>query len=106
MKLYNKSTNPFSHAYLNDDKETVYLILKPQKTLDVPDDIAELWLKYDGVEKYVAPEDIEKAAAEKAKEKEEEIKAKVKAEVQEEIDKLKAELEKAKAAAGKAAKKS
>lgn len=106
MKLYNKSTHPFSHAYLNNDKETVYLILKPQKTLDVPDDIAELWLKYDGVEKYVAPEDIEKAAAEKAKAKEDEIKAKVKAEAQEEIDKLKAELEKAKAAAEKAAKKS
>lgn len=63
---------------MNEEKETVYFILKPQKTLDVPDDIAELWLKYDGVEKYVAPEDIEKAAAKKAKAMEEKSKLRLK----------------------------
>ncbi len=76
MRLINNSTNPLAHGG--------YRLLKGEKK-EIPNEIAQEWLKIPGVEKYVAPEDVTKA------QKQAEAKAK------EEIGKLKDELEKAKA---------
>lgn len=63
MRVLNNSTLNISH-----DKYTI----KIGETLDVPNDVADIWLKIDGVTKYVTPEDLE---AEKAKAVEEALKA-------------------------------
>lgn len=46
--------------------------LKIGENLEVPKNVADIWLKIDGVTKYVTPEDLE---AEKAKAVEEALKA-------------------------------
>ena len=97
MKLYNKNTYGFSHLQIDDNKKKTLITINSQEIKEIPDDVAEIWLKYDGVEKYVEPEDVEKIAVEKAKAMEEKIKAeaeaKAKEEVQKELEKLKAEKE-------------
>lgn len=59
MKLYNKSGNGLQHG---TGKE-IYL-LPNGKTAEIPNEIAKKWLKIPGVEKYIAPADLEKAAKE------------------------------------------
>lgn len=88
MKLYNKNKNGFSHTVQSKVKTADGEVIKPitytlaaGATADVPDEVAEIWLKIEGVEKYIAPEDLKKA------QKQAEAKAK------EEIDKLSKELE-------------
>lgn len=63
MRVLNNSKLNLSHG--------VYT-LKIGETLDVPKEVADIWLKLDGVTKYVTPEDLE---AEKAKAVEEALKA-------------------------------
>ncbi len=63
MRVLNNSKLNLSHG--------VYT-LKIGETLDVPKDVADIWLKLDGVTKYVTPEDLE---AEKAKAVAEALKA-------------------------------
>lgn len=83
MILINNGTNPFSCNGF---------ILPKGKRMEVPEEIAKEFLKIDGVEKYIAPEELEKAA----KTAKAEADAKVKA-LEAENDKLKAELEELKA---------
>ena len=74
MKVINNSIYNLSHLELHCEVGSF---------LDVPEDVAELWLKIDGVKPYVTPEDVE---AEKKKAVEEAIKAeraKIKAEAEE-----------------------
>lgn len=73
MKVINNSIYNLSHLELHCEVGSF---------LDVPEDVAELWLKIDGVKPYVTPEDVE---AEKKKAVEEAIKAeraKIKAEAE------------------------
>lgn len=73
MRILNNSSCALMHN--NPDpkgRDDRFYICEVGKTLEVPDDIAEVWLKYDGVTKFIAPEDIE---AEKAKAVEEALKA-------------------------------
>ena len=63
MKLINNSKNAMMHKV---GKE--YLILEVGKVLDVPDDVAKLWLKYAGIQTYATPEDIEEAKKKAVKE--------------------------------------
>lgn len=79
MKLINNGTNPLAHGVHKLPKGGV---------AEIPDDIAEDWLKINGVKQYVSPADLE-IAAKKAKA---EADAKVKA-IEDENEKLKAELE-------------
>lgn len=74
MFLINNSENALCHG---DVKKNFYR-LEVGKTLEVPDEIAKIWLGFKGVEVYVTPEQIEK---EKAKAVEEAL-AKAKAEQQ------------------------
>ena len=83
MKLINKSSNNISH--LEGDK---YYFLAVGKVEDIPEKIAKIWLKINGVEEYVSLEDIEKAK----KEAEAKAKAEKKA-LEEENAKLKKQLE-------------
>ena len=74
MRILNNSKLNLSH-----DK----YYLEVGKSLDVPKEVAEIWLKFDGVEKFIAPEDIEaekaKAVAEALKEERAKVAAKSKA---------------------------
>lgn len=73
MRILNNSSCALMHE--NPDskgREDRFFICEVGKTLEVPDAIAELWLNYEGVTKFIAPEDIE---AEKAKAVEEALKA-------------------------------
>lgn len=92
MKLYNKSGNGLQHVLVKDGKMNTYT-LPNGSTADIPEEIAEKWLKINGVEEYIAPADLEKAA--------QEAKAKADAEkiaLQEENVRLLAEIERLKAA--------
>ena len=66
MKLINKTQNAYCHQL---DKD--YYFIGINKVVDVPEELAKIWLKIDGIEKYVDSKDVEKAAKEveaKAKE--------------------------------------
>lgn len=64
MKLKNNSKNSF----IDVQGRTKY-ILAVGGIADIPDDVAKTWLKYDGVEEYISPEDIKKLKEEVAKTK-------------------------------------
>lgn len=70
MKVINNSIYNLSHE-LNGPEKKLYT-LGIGSFLDVPDEIAEKWLKIEGVKPYVTPEDIE---TEKKKAVEEALKA-------------------------------
>ncbi len=90
MRLYNKSGNGLQHVLAKEGKMYTYN-LPNGSTADIPDEIAEKWLKINGVEKYIAPADLDKAA------KEAKVKADAeKAALQEENARLLAEIEKLK----------
>lgn len=89
MKLMNKNSNGFSHTAMKKVKIDGEEVLKPYTytlnaggVADVPKEIADIWLKIPGVEKYVAPEDLKK----------------VEEDAKKELEALKKEVEKAKAA--------
>ena len=71
MKVINNSIYNLSHDLYEGNKKTSYR-LEIGSFLDVPEQIAEKWLKIEGVKPYVTPEDIE---AEKKKAVEEALKA-------------------------------
>lgn len=91
MKLYNKSGNGLQHVLIQDGKSNTYT-LPNGATAEIPDEIADKWLKIKGVEKYIAPADYEKAANEAKAKADAEKKA-----LQEENARLLAEIEKLKA---------
>ena len=77
MRVYNKSSRMYQHTYF-DDKNVFHAInLNPKTDAEIPDNLAEKWLKTGEVVEYVKPEDA------KAKE----------AELEAENAKLKAEIE-------------
>lgn len=92
MKLYNKSNNGLTHT----DNGNTYVLAKGA-TAEIPDDIAKIWLKIKGIEKYIGQDDLKKA--------EKEALAKAKAEresLEKELQKTKEELAKTKEALAKA----
>lgn len=91
MKLVNNSGNGLNHIVkeIENGKETSKTYFLPiGGNLDVPEEIANLWLKIKGVEKYVEPEDLEKLEAQ-AKEEKEKLEAE-NLKLKEELKKLKA----------------
>lgn len=72
MKIINNSENAICHGLPSQSNKGFYR-LEVGKVLDVPEDIAKLWLKIKGVEEYAAPDDVKKAEKENA-----ELKAKLK----------------------------
>lgn len=53
MKLKNNSKNAFIHMV---GRTKIYL--GQGDIIEVPNDVAKMWLKYDGVEEYTSPEEI------------------------------------------------
>ena len=81
MIVYNKSSRKYQHSEFNKENKLVTIELLPKTDAEIPDEIAEKWLKTGEVVEYVKPEDA------KAKQ----------AELEAEIAKLKAENEALKA---------
>ena len=82
MRVYNKSSRMYQHSEMDKNNKLVVINLPPKTDAEIPDNIAELWLKTGEVVEYVKPEEA------KAKQ----------AALEEENTKLKAELEKLKKA--------
>lgn len=91
MRVYNKSARMYQHSI---DDQTYNL--KPKTDLEVPEEVAKVWLSTGEVVEYVDPQEARKAQEQAAKKQ---------AELEDENAKLKAELEKLKKANTKAAKK-
>lgn len=80
MKLVNRGENNLSHSIMKEFEvegekryESTPYVLKIGETLDVPEEVAKVWLKFKGVEKVVDRAEIE---AEIRKEIEAEVKSK------------------------------
>ena len=80
MKLINNSENGLMHTIGSN----IYFLAKGA-IVDIPKDVANIWLKIKGIKEYIEPKDLEKA-----KEEAEALKAEVK--------KLKADIKKVKPA--------
>lgn len=85
MRVYNKSSRKYQHSEFDKDNKLITIELPPKTDAEIPDEIAEKWLKTGEVVEYVKPEEA------KAKE----------AALEEENAKLKAEIEKLKKQATK-----
>ena len=64
MRLLNNSQNALMHEAKSEDGRLKFYLLEVGKTLEVPDEVGEIWLKHEGVTIYIDPADFE---AEKAK---------------------------------------
>ncbi len=82
MRVYNKSSRMYQHSEMDKNNKLVVINLPPKADAEIPDNIAELWLKTGEVVEYVKPEEAKAAQAK----------------LEEENAKLKAELEKLKKA--------
>lgn len=60
MKLVNKTGNGLSHSIYEDNKREFYYLANGE-TKDIPEAIAEIWLKMPGVEQYIDQEELERA---------------------------------------------
>ena len=67
MKLVNRSGNALMHNVFDNSQMVETYLLKVGEALDVPEDIAKLWLKIDGVEKCIEQEELDKAVQEALK---------------------------------------
>lgn len=103
MKLHNKTGFGLQHVITKTDKEgrtkRITYTLAHDEAKEIPQEVADVWLKINGVKEYVEPADVEKIK------KEAEAKAKAEKEtLGKENAALKAELEKLKEAEAKASK--
>lgn len=69
MKVQNKSKYAFQHTVLDRKKHVSLLVIAPGEIKDVPEDVAEVWLKTGVIVEYIAPAE--------AKAKEEELLKKI-----------------------------
>ncbi len=83
MRLYNKSKRTYQHSFYNKENKLEVLNLKPGQNVEIPADVAKLWLETGDVVEYVDPKEakVKEAKAEgekKALQKEnEDLKAKI-----------------------------
>lgn len=63
MRLYNKSKRTYQHTYYTADKIPVTISLNPKCNEEIPDEVAELWLKIGEVVEYVDPGRAKKVQA-------------------------------------------
>ena len=90
MLVENKSKRMYVHSVLNEKKLAEMLTLKPGEHKNIPDEIAEQWLKTGEVIKYADPVEVEALKAELAA-----LKAEKKVEPKEKsLDELKKEADK------------
>lgn len=70
MKIINNSENAICHGL---PLQKNFYRVEVGKVIDVPEEVAKLWLKIKGVKEYAAPDDVKKAE-QKVKELEAKIK--------------------------------
>lgn len=75
MKIENKSGHALSHIIIGKDNKKTTYFCKNGGNLEVPDDIAKLWLRIDGVKEYADPAELKKLQEENARLKAEAEKA-------------------------------
>lgn len=92
MRVQNTSKRMYQHSTIDKDNKLVTLNLYPGADLDVPDDVAKMWLTTGDIIEYVNPAEAKAKEAKAA----DEI-----AKLEKENEALKAELEKLKAEAAK-----
>lgn len=63
MRVQNISKRRYVHSVLNEKRQAVLLILEPGQNLEVPDKVAEQWLKSGEVIKYADPDEVEQLKA-------------------------------------------
>ncbi len=95
MRVQNKSKRMYQHSAIDKDNKLVTLNLYPGADLEVPDNVAKLWLETGDVIEYVDPKEAKAKEAKAAEEM---------AELEKENEALKAELAKLKEAKAKEAK--
>lgn len=90
MKVQNKSKRCYVHSVLNEKKQAEMLILRPGENKEIPDEVAEQWLKTGEVIKYADPVEEEALKAELAalKAAKENVKEKSLDELKKEADEL------------------
>lgn len=90
MKVQNKSKRCYVHSVLNERKQAEMLILRPGENKEVPDEVAEQWLKTGEVIKYADPVEVEALKAELAalKAAKEDVKEKSLEDLKKEADEL------------------
>lgn len=66
MKIENKSGHALSHIVVDDKNKKTTYFCKKGEVLEVPADIAKLWLKIAGVKEYVDPAELKKIQEENA----------------------------------------
>lgn len=86
MLVENKSKRKYVHSILNARRQAELLILNPGEHKEIPDEVAEAWIKTGEVIKYADPNEVEKLKKELA-----ELKAEKQAEVKKSLDELKKE---------------
>ncbi len=86
MRVQNKCKHAFVHSVLNDKRQPEMIILRPGENREVPDEVAEQWLKTGDVIKYADPDELTKVKAEL-----EELKAKQNDGAEKSLDELKKE---------------
>ena len=77
MRVYNKSSRIYQHSEMDEKNKLVVINLKPKTDAEIPDEIAEKWLKTGEVVEYVKPEEAKAKEAALAEEN-----AKLKAEIE------------------------
>lgn len=70
MKIENKSGHGLSHIVVDDKNKKTTYFCKNGEYVEVPDEIAKLWLKIDGVKEYADPAELQKLKEEIAELKE------------------------------------
>lgn len=58
MILKNNTKRKYVHSYFDKNYKLQLLVLEPQHTLEVPEEVAASWLKVAGIEEYIAPEKV------------------------------------------------
>lgn len=67
MKIENKSGHALSHIIIGKDNKKITYFVKNEGILEVPDDVAKLWLKIKGVKEYADPAELKKLQEENAR---------------------------------------
>lgn len=66
MKVKNISKHNFCHSSLDEAYKLQMIILKPNEIADIPDEVAEKWIKTKQVIEYVEPKDVNELKNENA----------------------------------------
>lgn len=67
MILKNNTKRKYVHSYLDENAKLKMIVLQPNCILEVPQEVADSWLKIPGIIEYVEPKKVKEIEAENAK---------------------------------------